>query len=85
MFCLIKTAQNNKIINRTRIESDYEEYGRGKVVLTLENGNKVALGFGDKSEKVVDGYKSASKEECFSVTLFICYYARKNGIEAILR
>ena len=81
LYCLIKTTQNNKIFNSINTKFDYEEYGNGKVILSLNEEKRITFLFGKNSVKVVDSYQATSKEESISVALFIRYYARLNGIE----
>lgn len=81
IYCLVRTDQNNKIINSTNTDFDYYECGNGKVILTLEEQKRITFIFGNNSVKVVQSYQATSKEESISIVLFIREYTRKNGIE----
>ena len=79
LYCLIKTTQNNKIFNSINTKFDYEEYGNGKVILSLNEEKRITFLFGKNSVKVVDSYQTTSKEDSISVVMFIQYYAEKKG------
>ena len=76
IFCMIRTHQNNQKINQAERAFQYSETS-DKVVLTLADGQKAELVFGQTAVRILRAYQYEDAK--YEILLFAREYGSKHG------
>lgn len=77
----IGTKKNLQLFNQTDNAFEYEESKKGRVELTLNKGERVAIIFNETNVEVVGAYRFDERPDVVKIIRFIRYYCEENDVE----
>lgn len=81
LMAYFDTRENLKIFNSAGNDFNYTETEKGRVELTLRQGERVTIEFDETSAIVWDAYRYDDRPMMVKIIRFIRYYCDKNGVE----